>query len=56
MFTDEGKVIHFEQPKLQASLGSNTYVVSGSGEKKELQELLPGIITQLGKLYILVYF
>jgi nascent polypeptide-associated complex subunit beta len=48
MFKDDGSVIHFKNPKVQASIQSNTYVVSGKGETKQLQELLPGIITQLG--------
>jgi nascent polypeptide-associated complex subunit beta len=32
----------------QASIGANTYVISGSAENKKLQDLLPGIINQLG--------
>merc|ERR1719456_116190 len=48
MFKDNGTVIHFSNPKVQASIASNTYVVSGSAETKQLQELLPGIISQLG--------
>merc|ERR1719183_725428 len=48
MFKANGQVIHFNQPKVQASVPSNTFVVSGNGETKNLQELLPGIISQLG--------
>ena len=48
LFKDDGTVIHFKNPKVQASIQSNTYVVSGKGETKQLQDLLPGIITQLG--------
>mmetsp|Transcript_13624 Transcript_13624/g.30216 ORF Transcript_13624/g.30216 Transcript_13624/m.30216 type:complete len:151 (+) Transcript_13624:67-519(+) len=48
MFKSDGRVIHFASPKLQASLGANTYAVMGVGEDKALQELLPGIISQLG--------
>lgn len=33
---------------VQASIPSNTYVVSGSTEVKRLEELLPAILTQLG--------
>ena len=33
---------------VQASIPSNTYVVSGTVETKRLEELLPGIINQLG--------
>jgi len=48
LFKDDGTVIHFASPKVQASIASNTYVVSGNAETKKLQELLPGIINQLG--------
>merc|ERR1719316_1953138 len=48
MFKDDGSVIHFSAPKVQASIAANTYVVSGHAENKQLQELLPGIINQLG--------
>mmetsp|Transcript_31857 Transcript_31857/g.69720 ORF Transcript_31857/g.69720 Transcript_31857/m.69720 type:complete len:152 (+) Transcript_31857:60-515(+) len=48
MFREDGKVLHFKSPKLQASIGANTYAISGSGEEKALTELLPGILTQLG--------
>jgi len=48
LFKDDGNVIHFVNPKVQASIAANTYVVSGTCETKKLQELLPGIITQLG--------
>lgn len=32
----------------QANIQANTYVISGSAENKKLQDLLPGIINQLG--------
>merc|ERR1712113_1377975 len=48
MFKEDGTVIHFNAPKVQASVSSNTFVVSGHGENKRLEELLPGIINQLG--------
>ena len=48
MFRDDGSVLHFANPKVQASIGANTYVVSGTPEEKQLQDLLPGIINQLG--------
>ncbi|GBG91876.1 hypothetical protein CBR_g53935 [Chara braunii] len=47
IFKDEN-VIHFINPKVQAFIGANTYVVSGAAQTKELQDLLPGIINQLG--------
>lgn len=48
MFKEDGNVIHFSAPKVQASIAANTYVISGHAENKQLQELLPGIINQLG--------
>lgn len=48
LFRDDSHVIHFANPKVQASIAANTYVVSGNAETKKLQELLPGIINQLG--------
>eukprot|EP00178_Gracilaria_changii_P023652 TRINITY_DN71540_c0_g1_i1.p1 TRINITY_DN71540_c0_g1~~TRINITY_DN71540_c0_g1_i1.p1 ORF type:complete len:149 (+),score=43.54 TRINITY_DN71540_c0_g1_i1:21-467(+) len=48
LFHDDGTITHFKQPKVQVSMPSNTYVVSGNAERKQMQELLPGIIHQLG--------
>ncbi|CAE8632297.1 unnamed protein product [Polarella glacialis] len=47
-FKEDGTVLHFAAPKVQASVSSNTFVISGHGEPKRLEELLPGIINQLG--------
>eukprot|EP00437_Effrenium_voratum_P004184 CAMPEP_0181426174 /NCGR_PEP_ID=MMETSP1110-20121109/15529_1 /TAXON_ID=174948 /ORGANISM="Symbiodinium sp., Strain CCMP421" /LENGTH=154 /DNA_ID=CAMNT_0023549365 /DNA_START=60 /DNA_END=524 /DNA_ORIENTATION=- len=48
MFKDDGSVLHFANPKVQASVAGNTYVVAGQAEAKRLEDLLPGIINQLG--------
>ena len=48
LFKEDGRVIHFVNPKVQASIGANTYVVSGNSETKPLQDLLPSIVGQLG--------
>ena len=48
IFKEDGDVIHFTNPKVQASIAANTYVVSGPSQTKKLQDLLPGIINQLG--------
>jgi len=48
LFTADGKVIHFSNPKVQASIAANTYVISGPNDSKQLTELLPGIMNQLG--------
>ncbi|XP_019741684.1 transcription factor BTF3 [Hippocampus comes] len=48
MFTNQGTVIHFNNPKVQASLAANTFTVTGHAETKQLTEMLPGILNQLG--------
>jgi nascent polypeptide-associated complex subunit beta len=48
MFKDNGEVIHFANPKVQASLGSNTFAISGASDTKSLQEMLPTIMSQMG--------
>ncbi|KAL9993030.1 putative nascent polypeptide-associated complex NAC domain, NAC A/B domain superfamily [Helianthus debilis subsp. tardiflorus] len=47
IFKDE-TVIQFLNPKVQASIGANTWVVSGTPQTKNLQDILPGILNQLG--------
>merc|ERR1712190_127928 len=47
IFQDDN-VIHFTNPKVQASIAANTYIISGNSQNKKLQDLLPGIIPQLG--------
>jgi nascent polypeptide-associated complex subunit beta len=48
MIKDDGTVIHFNNPKVQASLGSNVFAVTGHGETKEVAEMLPAILSQMG--------
>lgn len=48
MFTNQGTVIHFNNPKVQASLTANTFTITGHAETKQLTEMLPGILNQLG--------
>ena len=48
IFTKGGEVIHFENPKVCASQEAATLSISGHNETKKLQELLPGILSQLG--------
>lgn len=47
-FKDDGKVIHFQNPRVQASIQANTYIISGPNDTKPLQDLLPSIVSQLG--------
>merc|ERR1712164_76660 len=49
LFMESGEVIHFNQPKVQASIAANTYVIIGHAETKKLQDLLPGILNQVDK-------
>ncbi|KAL0350400.1 UNVERIFIED_CONTAM: Nascent polypeptide-associated complex subunit beta [Sesamum radiatum] len=44
----EDVVIQFINPKVQASIAANTWVISGSPQTKKLQDILPQIIHQLG--------
>lgn len=48
MIKDDGTVIHFNNPKAQASLAANTFAITGHGENKQITEMLPGILSQLG--------
>ncbi|KAI0489361.1 hypothetical protein KFK09_029203 [Dendrobium nobile] len=47
IFKDDS-VIQFQNPKVQASIAANTWVVSGSPQTKKLQDLLPSILSHLG--------
>jgi nascent polypeptide-associated complex subunit beta len=49
LFMDQGEVIHFVNPKVQASIAANTYVIIGVAETKQLQDLFPGILNQVDK-------
>ncbi|KHN98801.1 Nascent polypeptide-associated complex NAC [Metarhizium album ARSEF 1941] len=48
MFKSDGNVIHFSAPKVHAAVPSNTFAIYGNGEDKDLTELVPGILNQLG--------
>jgi len=48
MIKDDGTVIHFNNPKVQASLSANTFAITGHAEIKQMTEMLPGILSQLG--------
>merc|ERR1712100_225801 len=49
LFMENGEVIHFTNPKVQASIAANTYVIIGHAETKKLQDLFPGILNQVDK-------
>lgn len=48
MIGEDGSVIHFTNPKVQASLAANTFAITGRGEHKKLTDMVPDIINQLG--------
>jgi len=48
MIKNDGTVIHFNNPKVQASLSANTFAVTGHAENKTMSEMLPNILSQLG--------
>ncbi|KAG6820267.1 Nascent polypeptide-associated complex subunit beta [Arthromyces matolae] len=48
MFREDGNVLHFTAPKVHAALTANTFAIYGTGHVKELTELVPGILNQLG--------
>ena len=49
LFREDDQIIHFSNPKLQAAISANTYVVSGNAQTKSIEELMPDILTQLGQ-------
>ncbi|KAI9458638.1 putative transcription factor BTF3a [Lactarius psammicola] len=48
MFREDGNVLHFTAPKVHAAVSANTFAIYGAGQVKELTELVPGILNQLG--------
>jgi len=47
MIKDDGTVIHFNNPKVQASLTANTFAITGHAESKRITDMVPGILSQL---------
>lgn len=47
IFARDG-VVHFPAPKVQASIGANTFVVSGPAQTRSMEEMLPSIMRQMG--------
>jgi len=47
MFKDDGTIIHFNNPKVQASLAANTFAITGHAEHKPITDMLPAILNQL---------
>jgi len=50
LIMENNTVIHFPNPKVQASIPSNIYVVSGPNETKKLQDIIPQFANLLSGL------
>ncbi|KAI3625277.1 hypothetical protein CBS9595_000638 [Malassezia furfur] len=48
MFKEDGNVLHIANPKVHGAITSNTLAVYGHAQDKELTQLVPGILNQLG--------
>ncbi|XP_052026188.1 transcription factor BTF3-like [Apodemus sylvaticus] len=48
MFTNQGTVIHFNNPNFQESLGTNSFTITGHAETKQMRKMLSSILNQLG--------
>lgn len=47
MYKSDGMMIHFKNPKVQASPQANVFAVSGQAETKPITDLFPNMLTQL---------
>ncbi|CAO2632103.1 Transcription factor BTF3 homolog 4 [Lemmus lemmus] len=48
MIKDAGTALDSNNPKVHASLSTNTFAITGHAEAKAITEMLPGILSQLG--------
>jgi nascent polypeptide-associated complex subunit beta len=48
MFMENGQVMNFQQPTTSANVQSRTFVIQGTPQVKNIPDLLPGILTQMG--------
>ena len=48
MFKDDNTVIHLKKPQSQFSVRENLLVVNGNPETKELKDMMPDILKQVG--------
>uniref|UniRef100_A0A1I7YGL8 Transcription factor BTF3 n=1 Tax=Steinernema glaseri TaxID=37863 RepID=A0A1I7YGL8_9BILA len=44
MIKEDGTILHFVYPKVQASVPTNLFSINGPAENKQITELLPGIL------------
>lgn len=52
---DDETVMNFKNPKVQAAVPSNTFAVTGTPTEKKINELLPGVLTQVDQKTLLNY-
>lgn len=52
MFQEDGNILHFQNPKVEANVKNNLYAVFGNPEVKSVTELMPEIIPQLPASHI----
>ena len=48
MFKDDNTVVHLKRPQTQFSVRENLLVVAGTPETKELKDMMPDILKQVG--------
>eukprot|EP00999_Lentomonas_sp_LEN2_P001280 NODE_2301_length_601_cov_65.145570_g2251_i0.p1 GENE.NODE_2301_length_601_cov_65.145570_g2251_i0~~NODE_2301_length_601_cov_65.145570_g2251_i0.p1 ORF type:complete len:161 (-),score=50.76 NODE_2301_length_601_cov_65.145570_g2251_i0:47-529(-) len=48
LFMENQTVLQFNKPKVQASIPSNTYVVTGNPVTKDVKDILPQVLNQMG--------
>jgi len=48
MFKDDNTVIHLKRPQTQFSVKENLLVVAGTPQTKELKDMMPDILKQVG--------
>eukprot|EP00761_Pharyngomonas_kirbyi_P011220 gb/GECH01011245.1/.p1 GENE.gb/GECH01011245.1/~~gb/GECH01011245.1/.p1 ORF type:complete len:155 (+),score=50.34 gb/GECH01011245.1/:1-465(+) len=48
MFMNDSSIMQFKHPKVQTAFQANTHVVSGKPQHKDLKEVLPDVMNQLG--------
>lgn len=48
MFKDDNTVVHFRKPNIQFAAREDLLIVTGTSETKELKEMMPEILKQVG--------
>lgn len=49
MFKEDGTVLHFPKVHVEGSVASNTFAISGASQQKDIAELIPDILPQMGQ-------